>query len=157
MVSTDESTDEEEMLRDFDTEAKLIIQSDTLPKKSADRYKLVYENYKNWQMDHRGSMSSSEETNLVVYFKDLSAKLKPSTLWSLWSMLKKTLYSRESLDITKFYNLKSLIKNNSKGYKPKKSAILKWDEILKFINEASDDIHFVSKVSIYIYFYQFFK
>lgn len=113
MMSTDDSTDEEEVLRDFDAEAKLIIQSDTLPKKSADRYKLVYETYKKWQMDNRGSLSSSEETNLVVYFKDLSKKLKPSTLWSVWSMLKKTLYTQENLDITKFYNLKNLIKNKT--------------------------------------------
>jgi len=42
MVSTDGSTDEEEILRNFDGEAELIIRADTLPKKSADRYNLVH-------------------------------------------------------------------------------------------------------------------
>ncbi|CAB0027790.1 unnamed protein product, partial [Trichogramma brassicae] len=42
-------------------------------------------------------------------------KVKPSTLWSMWSMLKKMLNTKENIDIGKFLNLKSMIKNNSKG------------------------------------------
>lgn len=155
VISTDDSMDEEEVLRDFDAEAELIIQTETLPKKSADRYKLVYENYKKWQIEHQSSLSNSEETNLVVYFKDLTKKLKPSTLWCIWSMLKKTLNTRDNVDLTKFQNLKSLMKNNSKGYQPKKSPVFKWDEITKFMNDASDHTHLVSKVSIVIYLYEF--
>lgn len=154
-ISTDESMDEEEVLRDFDAEAELIIQTETLPKKSADRYKLVYENYKKWQMEHESSLSSSEETNLIVYFKDLTKKLKPSTLWSIWSMLRKTLNTKDNIDINRFQNLKSLIKNNSKGYKPKKSLVLKWEEIMKFVNDTSDYTHLGSKVSIDISFVNF--
>ncbi|XP_066585168.1 uncharacterized protein [Prorops nasuta] len=61
-------------------------------------------------------------------------------------MLKKTLNTKSNVDISKFHNLKSLIKNNSKGYKPKKSLVLKWDEIMEFINNAPDYVHLVSKV-----------
>ena len=39
--------EEEEVLRDFDAQAQLIIQKEMLPKKSADRYTLVYKTYKN--------------------------------------------------------------------------------------------------------------
>ena len=113
---------------------------------SADKYTLIYETYKKWQMEHKSSLSSSEESNLIVYFKDLSEKLKPSTLWSIWSMLKKTLNTRDNVDINKFQNLKNLIKNNSKGYKPKKSLVFSWDEIMKFINSAPDYIYLISKV-----------
>lgn len=152
-TSSDESVDEEDVFRNFDSEAQLIINTDTLPKKSVDRYNLVYDTYKKWQREHKTSLSNSEENNLIVYFKDLSKKLKPSTLWSIWSILKKTLNSRENINLNHFLNLKALVKNNSKGYKPKKSLVLKWDEILKFINDAPDYVHLASKVSIYINFY----
>ena len=40
--SDDVSTDKEEVLNDFDKEDQLIINSNTLPKKSSDRYLQVY-------------------------------------------------------------------------------------------------------------------
>lgn len=147
VLTTDESADEEEIFKDFDVEAQKIIQQDLLPKKSADRYKLVYDNFKKWEADHQNLLSSSKENNLIVYFKDLQGKLKPPTLWSIWSMLRRTLSTYESLDIGKFQNLKSLLSMNSKGYKPKKSQILKWKDIQKFLADADDFTYLSSKVS----------
>lgn len=144
--STDESADEDDIFRNFDDEAQLIIQTDLLPKKSGDRYTLVYNTFKNWETQHKNLLSSSAENNLIVYFKDLKSKLKPPTLWSIWSMLKKTLSANDGVDITRFLNLKTLLSNNAKGYKPKKSAILKWKEIEKFLTEACDFIYLASKV-----------
>ena len=37
-ISADESTDEEEINKNFETEAQLIVETDTLLKKSVDRY-----------------------------------------------------------------------------------------------------------------------
>ena len=144
--STDESGDESEIFKDFDAEAQLIIQSDLLPKKSTDRYLLVYNTYKQWEIDHKSALSSSLENNLIVYFKDLQSKLKPPTLWSVWSMLKKTLNTHDGVDISGFYNLKSFLSVNSKGYKPKKSAVFKWNEIENFLNTASDYVYLALKV-----------
>ncbi|KAK0169404.1 hypothetical protein PV328_012096, partial [Microctonus aethiopoides] len=110
VVSSDESMADEETLRDFDAEAKSIIRTEILPKKSPD-----------------------------------SEKLKPATLWCIWSMLKKTLNTIDNIDTTKFQNLKSLIKNNSKGY-TKKSSGLQWNEIMIFMNSASDHTYLASKV-----------
>lgn len=148
--SSDDSSNEEEILRNFDVEASVIIRKDTLPKKSADKYLLNYEAYKKWQEENKSSLSNSEENNLIVYFKELSKKLQPSTIWSMWSMLKKTLNTNENIDIGKFQNLKSLVKNNSKGFRPKKSLVLKLTEITKFINDAPDATHLDQKVSINI-------
>ena len=36
-ISSDESTDEEEINKNFETEAQLIVETETLPKKSVDR------------------------------------------------------------------------------------------------------------------------
>lgn len=146
IISSDESADEEEVFRDFDAEAQMIVQQDLLPKKSSDRYLLVYDTYKKWQADNENNLSSSRESNLIIYFKGLQAKLKPPTLWSIWSMLKRTLNTHDGVDISKFQNLKCLLSINSKGYKPKKSAVFKWKEVEKFLQEAMDFIYLSFKV-----------
>lgn len=148
----DYSTDEEEIARDFDKEAQLIINSETLPKKSSDRYLQVYESYKKWLNENQKYLSSCHENNLIMYFNSLKEKLKPSTLWSIWSMLKKTLNAKDQIDVNKFLNLKAILKSNSKGYKPVKSLILKWPEIERFIKEADNRVYLSYKVNINIYF-----
>ena len=50
-ISSDESTDEEEINRNFETEAQLIVETDNLPKKSADRYMLIYHTYQRWKQE----------------------------------------------------------------------------------------------------------
>ena len=52
-ISSDESIDEEEINKNFETEAQLIVETDTVPKKSADRYMLVYDNYQRWKQENR--------------------------------------------------------------------------------------------------------
>ena len=49
LSSSDGSEDEEENCRNFDAEAAILIQKGTLPKKSSERYELVYNNYKKWK------------------------------------------------------------------------------------------------------------
>ncbi|KAH0549530.1 hypothetical protein KQX54_010085 [Cotesia glomerata] len=61
LSSSDDSSDDEEILRNFDTEANLIIRTGTLPKKSADKYLSNYDAYKKWLDEHKGSLSSSDE------------------------------------------------------------------------------------------------
>lgn len=148
LSSSDESEDEEEVCRKFDEEANIKIQTETLPKKSGERYLLVYETYKTWKSKNQKSLSSSEENNLVVYFTELKEKLKPPTLWSIWSMLRKTLNTKENLDNSGFLNLKSLLKNNNKGYKPKQSLTLTWNEIEQFVKNAPDHVYLATKVII---------
>ncbi|KAL7298874.1 hypothetical protein TKK_0007982 [Trichogramma kaykai] len=139
-----------EIIENFDREASLIIKEGNYPKKSIDRYFLVYDNYKTWREEHRDSLSNNEENNLIVYFKYLkeTRKLSPSTIWSIWSMLRSTLRTNEDIDIRQFQRLKSLVKNNSKGYKPKKSSVFQWNEIMKFINEAPDEHYLAAKVAL---------
>ena len=61
---SDESKNEEEIFRNFDAEAQLIVQQDTLPKKSADRYMLVYRyNIKNG------------EWNIKIHFLQMKRKI----------------------------------------------------------------------------------
>ena len=145
---SDESEDESEKIKNFDAQAQLIIQSETLPQKSGNRYLLAYNVYKKWKQDNQTNLSSCEENNLVVYFKGLQQKLKPSTIWSLYSMLKSTLNTRDNIDISKFARLRSLLKKFSVGYKPTQSKTFTWSEIEKFLNEAPDQLYLARKVSL---------
>lgn len=65
-------------------------------------------------------------------------------------MLKKTLSVKEGININNFVSLKSLIKTNAKGYRPKKAFVLRWDQIMKFMNEAPDQTYLAMKV-IYVF------
>ena len=111
----DDELDEDEVERNFDEEASLIVQSGTLSKKSIERYLCVYNKYKTWRNKYKNSLSNSEKNSLIVYFNELKLKLKSPTLWSIWSMLKKTLNTREDIDINRFCKFKDLIKANARG------------------------------------------
>ena len=78
--SSGDESDEEQVQRNFDAEAQLIIQNETLPKKSSDRYLLVYNTYKKWRRENQNSLSGNEENNLIVYFTGLKKRLAPPTL-----------------------------------------------------------------------------
>ncbi|KAL7303487.1 hypothetical protein TKK_0003654 [Trichogramma kaykai] len=66
----------------------------------------------------------------------------------MWSMLRSTLSTNENIDIRQFQRLKNFIKNNSKGYKPKKSEVFQWSHIMKFINDAPDEKYFAHKLTL---------
>lgn len=87
---------------------------------------------------------------MIIYFKELKQRLRPPTLWCVWSMLRKTLKPRDNVDLTHFVNLKSFIKNNAKGYRPKKAFALRWGQIVRFMTEAPDIKYLASKVNIFI-------
>lgn len=149
LSSSGDSVDEEEVFRNFDQEAQNIIETETLPKKSSDRYLLVYNAFKKWREEHKNSLSKSHESNLIIYFTQLKEKLKPPTLWSIWSMLRTTLNTHENIDIKNFLNLRALVKNNAKGYKPKKAPVFKWEQIMRFLTEAPDNMYLAAKVKFF--------
>ena len=67
-------------MKSFDREAKLIVQSETLPKKSMDRCLLVYNAYKKCQKENEEHLSRSKEADLIVYFNQQKKKLAPLTI-----------------------------------------------------------------------------
>ncbi|CAD6241439.1 GSCOCG00009247001-RA-CDS, partial [Cotesia congregata] len=65
--------------------------------------------------------------------------LAPSTIWSRWSMLRTMISINQSIEIRNYSRLKTLIKNNAKSHRQKKSKVFSWNEIKKFIDEAPDN------------------
>ncbi len=142
--------EEEDVLTNFAEEARIIVQKDSLPQKSSDRYMLVYNTYKKWKNYHSSRTSENEENNLLVYFKLFNERVKPTTLWSVWSMLHKTLDVLDNINLRNFMSLKSYVKKLNKGYIPQKAFVLRWTHISKFMTEASDFTDLGKKVVIFL-------
>lgn len=148
------SSSEDDLPKDLAEEAKLVAMY-LLPEKSRERYEKEYSVFKKW-LEERGVKKISEDATLV-YFSQRARELKPSTLWSKYSMLRSVLNVRENIDI-KFPKLVAFLKREASGYAPKKSLTLERDEISRFLAEASDGDYLHMKVSSFIsLFISFFR
>ena len=58
--------------------------------------------------------------NLHCFFKWKSKKLKPSSLWSIYSMLRISIKLNHSIDITNYVKLKGILKAEGTGFFPNK-------------------------------------
>lgn len=70
-----------------------------LPQKSRLIYEKEYTCFQRWKMAKK--INSLSETVLLAYFSEKAKKVKPSTLWSYYSMLKSTILVNENCDISK--------------------------------------------------------
>ncbi|KAJ8921706.1 hypothetical protein NQ315_010616 [Exocentrus adspersus] len=80
-------------------------------------------------------MTINEEV-MLSYFLSLKKKYAVSSLWSKYSMLKATIKVYKNTDIGKYSKLTAYLKSESRGYKPKKAAILERAHIEGFLTRA---------------------
>lgn len=139
MAANDEEIPEEIL------EAAESANVSTLPEKSKERYLKVYAALEEW-MKQKNVRRVSEPV-LLVYFKELSEKYKASTMWCTYSMLRAMISLKHNIRINDYPKLQALLKNSSKGYRPKKSMILTHDQIGEFLKNAPDDKYLAIKVS----------
>lgn len=76
-------------------------------------------------------------------------------------MLKSMVTIHEKRDITKFNELEAFLKRKSKSYKPKKSAVLSPNDVIRFLKNAPNEIHLLHKVIFFhfpfcVYLFPFF-
>lgn len=85
---------------------------------------------------------------LLVYFEYFVNTLKraASSLWPLYSKLKDQLIKMDGVDISNYHLLRKFIKENTKGYEPKKANTLSAAEIDQFLNTAPDAKYLTDKV-----------
>ncbi|KAI4470655.1 serine-threonine protein kinase [Holotrichia oblita] len=89
-----------------------------LPEKSRIQYEGAYNLFSKWCSEKQIKIYS--ENVLLAYFQQLSASMKPPSLWTIYLMLRSTLNLKNNVDITKYPKLCSFLKRTSDGYKPKK-------------------------------------
>lgn len=124
------------------------INLDNLPPKSKQNYTKAYNAFKQWRKEKH--TNSTCEDVFLVYFKELSKKYAPTSLWLFYSMLKATFLSYEGISIEKYKKLVIFLRRNSRGYKGKKSDVFMKEDISKFLSEAPDEVYLVEKVNMSI-------
>lgn len=77
-----------------------------------------------------------------------SEKFAPSSLYTKISMLKSSLLAKKNIDIKKYHKVDSYLRQNAVGYIPKKSKTLSKEEVLNFLNNASDEDYLMEKVAL---------
>lgn len=117
-----------------------------LPSKSKECYNRELENFRQWMTNNQVEVIN--ETVLLGYFEELSESFAASSLWTKYSMLKKTLLVNRNIDIGKYCKLGVYLKQRSKGYEAKKSKVLTREEVLKFIHEAPNETFLMMKVAL---------
>jgi integrase len=117
--------------------------STIIPEKSKIQNERAYIQFREW-CTTKNVVRISEKV-LLAYLDEKSAKLKPPTLWSTFSMLKAMLNVKENIDVRKVPTNVPYLKNKSVGYPGKKSKILTQEDISKFI-EAADEKNLLNKV-----------
>lgn len=125
-------------------EAASTASLDLLPRKSKEKYECAYIRFMEYRKNKNAN--SFSENVVMAYFLELCSRMKSSTLWANFSMLKAVLAVKHDVDISKYSKLRSLLKKQAKGYRPKKSKILTKEQINRFIQEASDKEHLMIKV-----------
>ncbi|XP_061726715.1 uncharacterized protein LOC133532183 [Cydia pomonella] len=121
------------------------MSSHELPAKSKEKYNTTYENFISWQKEK--NITSFCEEVLLMYFEQISAKYKPTSLWAFYSMLKCGLKRRHNVNIKEYAQLGAFLKNLSKGY-VKKVKVLTFENVEKFIDEAPDNKYLAIKVAL---------
>ena len=118
-----------------------------LPEKSKDRYENQYTIFKTWCADNE--VKNITENVVLAYMSEKSKMLRPSSLWSIYSMLKTTIRIKENITIENFPKVIAFLKKANAGYKPKKSNVLTRENINTFLQNAPNKQYLMIKV---IYF-----
>lgn len=118
-----------------------------LPESSKDKYMAVYNTFLTWK-ESKLPDSSFSESVLMEYFVELNAKVKPSTLWSHYSMLKSTLKFLHDVDISHYTELLGFIKKENEGFISTKAKELTSEDIQRFLTEAPDREYLATKVNV---------
>lgn len=125
-------------------EKAIDVCNNLLPSTSREKYEIAYRNFMDWKM--KAKVNSCSENTLLVYFEELSRRLKSSTLWSQYSMLRSTLIIKNCVDISKYVKLRAFLKRKSEKYAPKQSKTLTSEEIQQFLKDAPDEKYLLIKV-----------
>lgn len=125
-------------------EAARIASASLLPEKSKTRYELAYDIFKKWCSGN--NVGDVTENVLLAYFLEKSKTMSPSSLWSVYSMLKLCISIDKNQDISNYKKLIAFIKRRNDGYEAKKSKIFTQEEITKFLVDAPNETYLAMKI-----------
>jgi hypothetical protein len=85
---------------------------------------------------------------MLAYFFYLKTeiKMKSSSLWSTYSMVRSLMNINHGIDISRFLKLRAFLKKQNECYTPKKSRVFTKKEFDKFLSDSSDQQYLGLKV-----------
>ncbi|XP_037051840.1 uncharacterized protein LOC119085530 [Bradysia coprophila] len=107
------------------------------------RYQKVYDTFIKWKESN--GISSFDEDVLLTYFDELAKTLKSSSLWHMYSLLKRTLGIYNKVDMSTYKRLLGFLKEKSIGFDRKRGKVFSAEEISRFLMEAPDDDYLAMK------------
>lgn len=118
-----------------------------LPVKSKASYEKARQEFLAWCKKSKVPSGYVSANVLVAYFDDLKKTKAPTTMWSTYSKLKKTLLALDGVNIEDkaFRMLKAQLKSYGVDYEPKKSKLFSLDEVYRFCREAPDEEYLAIK------------
>lgn len=128
-------------------EAAQAATLDLLPKKSRQQYVLTYRKFKDWCNGKK--VENVTENVCLAYFSERANHIKPSSLWSEYSMVRALLLVDKNVEMKSFPKLTAFLKRQSTGYQCKKARVFSKKEIYKFFDEAPNQRYLMMKVGIY--------
>lgn len=120
--------------------------SSLVPKKSAKKYREVYNMFMEWRS--KNGHSSFSEDVLLQYFEEQSKKYRSSSLWTHYSMLRGTIDQNHKVKINNYLKLKAFLKRKSIGYQAKKTNTFSARDIDTFVKTAQDYKYLATKVAL---------
>lgn len=117
-----------------------------LPTKSSAVYEAAFKKFIAWCSEKNASVYS--ESVLLAYFSEMAKRMKSSSLWSHYSMIRTLLNLRHDVDISKYLKLRAFLKKKNEGYSPKKARVLTKEQFDMFIFNAPDEKYLAAKVNI---------
>lgn len=124
------------------------VANNLLPTKSSGVYEAAFKRFQAW-CNEKNTKNNSENV-LLAYFSELASnqKMKGSTMWSHYSMLRSMLNIRQGIDISKYLKLRAFLKKQNEGYIPKKAKVFTREQFEKFLSEAPNQQYLGIKVNL---------
>lgn len=143
MIESDDNSEFESTPPDILAQAT-NASNNLLPEKSKTKYEIVYKKFMDWRTEN--NIHSFSENVLMAYFGKIAIQFKPSSLWSIYSMLRSVISIKNDVNIANYPKLRAYLKRQSDGFKSKKSKTFSAQDINKFLVEASDTEFLFMKV-----------
>ena len=101
-----------------------------IPKGSKSAYDKAYKAFMEWR-EANGAKSFSERV-ILGYLEEKQKKVAPPMLWSIASMLKKTLLAYHNVNIGEYGKVTPFLKQNQVGYKQRRQKSLQKSRLTNF-------------------------
>jgi hypothetical protein len=139
-------SEEDNVLERIEAAAQEAV-SNLISQKSRVAYETTYSRFEEWRSKQK--VNCINEKVMLAYFLEKSKIVKPSTLWSVYSMLRTMISINKNLDLSKYTNLIAFLKRQSEGYRAKKSKSFSKQNIEKFLTTANDEDYLMEKVRVF--------